>query len=183
MGAEVRTVRIQGRTFKDAWRNVVEEDIHDKGRELYNSGLVHIDGHIPIMAKEQYDKAVADDNIAKHNAIAYCIQKPILNENQIKTDVIRHPNKGTRKWETVYVAVPSYGASDYAPVNIMETTLGAAITKARAYVEKHPDYPLQIKIAKKLAGPKGEELCAEIKYKKSSRERDGIWEVTAVVPC
>lgn len=178
MGAEVRHITIKGRTFEAAWKKVVAEDIANKGTELYNSGLCHIDSIKQVATRAEFDEVDFPD---KHYGVAFCTQRPILNTNKTKTEVIRHPNKAKRVWKTVYVAELLYSTdyNDRIPT-IVEEQLAPAIVKARAVVEKNPEMTLQINIEKKLSSPK---LCAEIKYKRSTTERDGIWECTVAVPC
>jgi len=80
-----------------------------------------------------------------------------------KNKVRRFPNKGTRKWETVYVAVPNINPEEETPlvaVNIMEEKLGDAIKEAKLFTQKHPDVTLNINIGKRLIGEKY--ICAQI---------------------
>ena len=113
--------------------------------------------------------------------MAKCVRQPIGNTMKIKTEVVRHPNKGARKWKTVYVAVP-ISQPTFPLIQIMEEKQADAIIRARAYIEKHPNIGFRIQIGKTLIGEKGEECVAEVKYKSSSKERDGIWEVYGSMP-
>jgi hypothetical protein len=175
MGSIRKYETISGRTLQEAFKKLQEEDGYETGHEIYSGSWVNCQG-IREVSAEIYDRMVENDEVTKfETGIAKCITKPIGNTNTIKTEVKRIPNKGTRQWKTVYVAVPMYGYGDIVPVQIKEEKLQDAIDKARKYIEKHPDTPLQIKIAKELQ--QVDPLCAEIRYKKSSKERDGVWEI------
>jgi hypothetical protein len=129
------------------------------------------------VSKEYYEKHAND--VTKHeDAIAYCRVKPIGNDNKVKTEVIRYPNHGARKWVTRYVAKPRYSDTKQ---HIEAETLQECIAKARAYVDKNPEERLDIIITKKLLGKEDSNLCAEIKYKPSSKERDGEWDIAGAM--
>lgn len=180
MGTIVKQDRISGPTLEEAFRKLQEEDNYESGHDIYSGSWGNCVNGIKEVSAEEFDRKAQSGDISKHEpAIAKCVQKPIKNPNKIKTEVLRHPNSGTRKWKTVYVAVPDdhYSASRYPIINIMEDKQADAITKAREYVEKHPKVSLRIQIGKKLIGEGGEELVAEVRYKSSSKERDGIWEI------
>jgi hypothetical protein len=88
-----------------------------------------------------------------------------------KTTVTNFPANGTRKWVTKYeVTHPEWGN-----VVVSELKQGDAIKKARELVEKNPDWKLTVTINKRII--KQPNKVAEINYKKSSKEKDGRWEI------
>lgn len=109
------------------------------------------------------------NNTHKRMVYGYCVKEPIANTNTTKSTVERFPQKGSRKFETRYVAVPKFGHQMRIPIS--EKTQGDAIKKAREYVEKHPDVIIDIMPKKVLV--EGGGLVATVKYKPSSKEREG----------
>ena len=173
MGGITKKARISGKTLGIAFQELQDEDRRENG-EAYDSG-----GWNNAMGVREVGKAEYQGGSNKFEpAIALCIQKPIENKNTIKTIVNRHPNKGTRGWKTLYVAEPMYHQERYISLPKAEEKLADAITSARKFVGKNPHIPLTIRIVKEL---QGSDKCADIMYKKSSTERDGIWEVTGTM--
>ena len=109
-------------------------------------------------------------------AWAWCTNRPIGNNMKTKTTVTNYPIKETRKWVTVYEARDRR----YMNVYVSEEKQTLAIKKARQIVEKDPTLNLEIHIVKKLINSNTK--VAEINYKKSSKERDGRWEVKGCLP-
>ena len=106
---------------------------------------------------------------------ALCISKPVGNNMKVKTKVTNYPAKGTRKWITKYeVEHPVHGN-----VIVSKLKQGDAIKKARELVEKNPDWNLSVHVVKKLTSSS---KVAGVEYKKSSKERDGYWEIKGVLP-
>jgi hypothetical protein len=175
MGTTTRHETITGLSLQEAFRRLQKEDEREFGIDCYNGRWNNCQGVREVSA-EEFDRRVKNYDITKHEpAIAKCVRKPITNTNKIKTDVVKYPNHGTRKWRTVYVAVPYYDLDVY--VNIKEEKQADAIAKARAFTEK-TGTTLRIIIQKELVSEKrNPELVAEIKYKKSSKERAGEWEI------
>lgn len=181
MGGYGRSTSMSGKTFKEAWKNLQAEEEYELGNDAYNGGFNNCD--MPrLVSDDKFDKYEEGElDISKRECVATVSTNPIPNTNKIKTEVTRYPNKGTRKWETIYVATPRYTDTRQ---RIESKTLQDCINKARAYVEKHPNEKMDVTINKKLVGKeKGNDLCAEISYKKSSTERPGSWKVYGVVPC
>lgn len=172
MGAIGKEARIKGRTLEIAFRRLQNEDENEYGHDTYSGGWNNSQGVREVSAKE-----FEEDTNKFEPGFALCVQKPIYNTNTIKTEVNRHPNKEARNWITKYVARPTNGSDTY--VGISEDKLANAITKARVFVEKNPDTPLSIHITKELQSTT---LCADIKYKRSTKERDGIWEIKGTLP-
>jgi hypothetical protein len=170
MGAIQKEARIGGRTLASAFKQLQDEDREELGSDYYSGGWNNSQG-VREVSKKEYDRIIKDDDISKHEpAIAVCVRKPILNTMKTKTTVTNYPNVGTRKWVTKYeVKDPKHGN-----VIISELKQADAIKKARALVEKNPDLELTVSITKNLASSS---KVAEIQYKKSSKERDGCWDI------
>jgi hypothetical protein len=169
MGGITKTARIKGRTLDVAFTRLQKEDREDKGDDIYSGGWNNAQG-VREVKKSEFD----GDSNKFEPAMALCIQKPILNTNTIKTEVNRHPNKGTRVWKTMYISECVYGNDYLYRLPKPEEKLADAIASARAFVSKNPEVPLTVKIVKIL---QSSNVCADIRYKKSSTERDGIWEI------
>jgi hypothetical protein len=171
MGAIHKESRISGRNLREAFQVLQEMDREELGNDYYNGGW-HNATDVEEVSSSEYDSY----ELSKHSpCIAKCISKPIKNEMKIKTKVTNYPAKGTRKWVTKYeVEHPVHGN-----VIVSELKQGDAIKKARQLVEKNPDWDLSIHLVKKLTSSS---RVADIEYKKSSKERDGVWEVSGVLP-
>jgi hypothetical protein len=180
MGAEVRELTIYGPDVHKAWEDAVAEDVQENGSALYNSGLCHIDGINEVdedwFRREENGEVHAD----KYNMYFCMTSKPIPNKNKIQTEVIRHPNKGTRKWVTKYKVDVKYRYDENAHRETpMFDKQADAIKKARELSAKDKQ-TYEVTIEKVLTTS---QLVADIKYKKSTTERNGQWRVLAVVPC
>lgn len=173
MGTITKTARISGRTLQEAFSNLQDSCREEYGDDIYNGQWNNCQGIVEVSTKE-YDNT---EDITKHQpAIAKCIRKPKPNNNTIKTQVENFPNKGARKWVTMYVAKGEYG--EYI---VKEEKQAIAIKKARAYVEKHPDKTINLHIVKMLVG--GETRVAKITYKPSKTEAKGEWEIYGAMSC
>lgn len=170
MGAETRYVRGSGRTMQEAWDDLVEQDRVENGTDFYGSVLSTV--NFPVREVKEFP-----EELDKYHAVGKCISKPVLNNNKIKTEVENFPCKATRKWVTKYKAESRYGVSP----SILCDSQTECITKARAWLEKHPHSIIDIHIIKVLE--KMSPKVATISYKKSKDEKDGVWEFMAVVAC
>lgn len=168
MGAETRYAKAKGISLKQAWEDLVEEDVYDRGHEYYGGNFGTCD--FPRLVKK------FSDDLRKGEVEAICIKEPIPNTNKIKTEVENFPCKTTREWITEY-----YGVTwiDRKEVCLDESQV-KCIEKARAYVEKNPFEGVEIHIRKKLKNLPTK--VAKIKYKKSTTEQLGEWKFFAVVP-
>jgi hypothetical protein len=176
MGTETRWDTISGPTLEKAFEDLQEEDGEDRGKDVDSGSWYNSEGVHEVSA-EKFD--AMDSGNKYEPAYAKCIKKPIGNTNKIKTDVVRYPNHGTRKWETVYEVV-EIGWPD--AVRAKYKLQADAITDARNRCSKNKRN-FRIDIAKHLVGKAGDTLCAKISYKKSSTERDGIWEIMGGMSC
>ena len=196
MGAIIKSAIIEGPTVEKAFKCIQdnEQETFGHGADTYDNGGWHNhNGALTFVDRETFLKieeanrdgeGVDGYDISKHGPVFYTeYRKPISNDMKIKSEVIRYPNYGTRKWETVYVAVPRYGRDEYLHVGIMEIKQADAIAKARAFVADNPTCPLRVQIGKRLVSKDTDaEIVAEITYKKSSRERDGQWGIIGCMP-
>tara|TARA_B100000767_G_scaffold88755_1_gene85254 strand:- start:74 stop:604 length:531 start_codon:yes stop_codon:yes gene_type:complete len=175
MGAIEKQATIKGKDLRTAFKNLQDCDREDYGCNVYSGGWNNAQGAVEVSRKEYQDYLV--NGVTKHEpAVAFCITKPIGNNMKTKTSVTNYPAKGTRKWVTKYqVNHPQWGN-----VLVSENKQADAIKKARELVEKNPDWILKVQITKVLES--GETKVAIVNYKKSSTERDGVWEVNGTMP-
>jgi hypothetical protein len=176
MGGEYRTVQVSGRTFSEAWKREQDIERQEKGDDYYNGSICNVDDVRKVSDKEYNDTVNNDSghNIHKCSGIMKVIREPKGNTNKIKTEVERFANKGTRKWTTKYVVYEDWTLSQKKSFNLQAD----AIAHARKLTEKTCN-PHNVEIEKHLDGPT---RVAQTKYKKSSTERDGTWEVYCLVP-
>jgi hypothetical protein len=168
MGAITKEDTITGRDLKTAFKKLQDSDREELGNDYYNGSWHNAQGVVEVSRSKFY----GDDEPSKHEpAWVLCTQKPIGNDMKTKTTVTNFPANGTRKWVTKYeVTHPEWGN-----VVVSELKQGDAIKKARELVEKNPDWELTVTINKRIT--KQPNKVAEINYKKSSKEKDGRWEI------
>lgn len=167
MGAIQKEDTITGRTLKEAFKKIQDSDREELGNDYYSGGWNNAQGVVEV-SKAKFDS----EDPGKHEpAWAWCTNRPIGNNMKTKTTVTNYPVKGTRKWVTKYMV----DDPRWEGTIIEEYKQADAIKKARALVEKNPEWKLKVYIAKVLE--QHQPLVAEIKYKKSSKERDGRWDI------
>ena len=172
MGAIHKEDRITGRTLTEAFKYLQDSDREELGNDYYNGGWNNAQGIIEV-SKAKFDSGEP----SKHEAAwALCTRKPVENNMKTKTTVTNFPAKGARKWVTMYEATDRRYMNVYAS----EEKQTLAIKKARVIVEKNPDLVLDIHIVKKLINSSTK--VADIKYKKSSTEKDGSWDIKGYLP-
>tara|TARA_R110000851_G_scaffold78000_5_gene172089 strand:+ start:23029 stop:23550 length:522 start_codon:yes stop_codon:yes gene_type:complete len=167
MGAIFKEAVIRGANLNSAFRELQDTDEEEKGNDIYSGGWNNATG-IKELSKKEFDQYETD----KHSpVVAFCVVKPIENDMKVKTTVTNFPNSATRKWETKYqVDDPTHGN-----VIVSESKQADAIRKARELVDKNPECsPLTVYISKQI---KTDNKVAEVKYKKSSRQRNGVWKI------
>ena len=181
MGTETRWATISGPTLEEAFADLQEEDGEERGKDIYSGSWCNCQGVREVSA-EEFDAIDENSGASKHEpAMAKCIRKPIANSNKIKTDVVRFPNHGTRKWETIYNVVRIGWPDEVLAGYKLQAD---AIIAARTRCEKTPVGSVyEVRIAKRLVGKAGDTVCAKITYKKSSTERDGTWEIVGGMSC
>ena len=176
MGAISIVVRASGKSMQDAFRNAQKEAEDEYGHQQGYSGHINccsLDSDVTHrrgdFEEDDYFHSWILDNTHKRDVKGYCISKPVVNTNKIKTVVTNFPQKGTRKWETVYIAVTKWDRNQVCE-DVSQTQ---CIKKAREYVEKNPTIQLDVIISKRLVGDQTK--VATIDYKKATNEKDGLY--------
>lgn len=183
MGACLITKTVKARNIKEAWDKVYEEAEDYSGHQEGYSGDFNVCSFAKDVTHLLKSKSQSDlddyitDNCDKGDAWGYCLQEPVVNTNKVKSQVEVTPQKGTRKWETVYKAVTSWDEREVA----RDKSQTNCIKKARAYVEANPDAIVKVIIAKELT--EGITKCATVTYKKSTTEKLGIYKFVAWASC
>lgn len=179
MGATLRMTQVWARSMKEAWQKAYEEAEEYSGHQEgysgdFNTCTFHKDVTSMLKTKSAHelDDYIAD-NADKRDAWGYCLQQPVLNKNKVKSQVDVTPQKGTRKWETVYKAVTTWEQREVA----RDKSQTNCIKKARLFVESNPDVSVKIIIAKELI--EGNSQCATVNYKKSTTEKLGLYKFVA----
>lgn len=183
MGAELITTSVRSRNIKDAWNNVYEQASEYSGNQDGYSGDFNtcqftkdVTSFLKSMTTKQLDEYI-EEHCPKREAWGYCIVDPVQNKNKVKSQVDVTPQKGTRKWETIYKAVTSWDQIEVA----RDKSQTECIKKARAYVESNPNTSLRVVIAKELIN--GNVQCATITYKKSQTEKAGLYKFIGLAAC
>lgn len=176
MGATLVQQRAIGKDLQEAYRYAVEEAIYENGNDSYNGTISTTRGIVDKtkeylslgMTPSQYAYWLYEnDKLDKWgNAVGICLSKPVENTNKIKTKVDTTPQKGTRKWETVYQVRTRDGQ-----VVASSEFQTEAIKKAREYTERTKE-STQVHITKQLSG---NTLVSTITYKKANEEKDGVY--------
>jgi hypothetical protein len=175
MGAELIYRTARGKNIQDAFKRACQDDEDYFGHQDGYSGGIHTCGLTKDVTSMTKTKSFRDleeyiaDNTNKREVWGYCVEEPVANKNKVKSQVDVTPQKGTRKWETVYKAVTSWDQREIA----RDKSQTNCIKKARAYVEANPDVSLKIVIAKELT--EGISQCATITYKKATTEKLGLY--------
>lgn len=175
MGACSIEVTSRGKSMTDAFRRAQERAQEEYGNDSYN-GQINNCSLVGDVTDKQHQFKEQDyfhtwilNNTGKRDVKGYCISKPVVNNNKIKTVVTNFPQKGTRKWETLYVGVTKFDGNQVCS----DASQTECIKKARAWVEKNPDKQVDVTIRKKLT--EGKNLVASINYKKATNEKDGLY--------
>lgn len=183
MGAELIYRTARGKDIKDAFKRACEEDQDYFGHQEGYSGGIHtcwlqkdVTSMLKTKTQAQVEEYIAD-NANKRDAWGFCIDQPVTNKNKVKSQVDVTPQKGTRKWETIYKAVTTWDEREVA----RDKSQTNCIKKARAYVEANPDVSLKVIIAKELV--EGNSQCATVNYKKAKDEKLGLYRFVAWAAC
>jgi hypothetical protein len=175
MGAELIERTVRARSIKEAWDIVYRDAEEYSGHQEGYSGDFNtcqftkdMTSFLKSMKTKQLDEYI-EEHCPKREVWGYCIVDPVQNKNKVKSQVDVTPQKGTRKWETVYKAVTSW--EDIEVARDKSQTL--CIKKARVYIENNPSVNIRVIIAKELI--EGNTQCATIAYKKSTTEKLGLY--------
>lgn len=171
MGAISVSVEGSGQTMQEAFKHLQEQAESEYGYDHYNGKINNCDLEGDWTHKynkrnlnKLYDEAI--QKLSKGEVIGVCVQEPKKNKNKIKSTVNRIPQKGTRKWETVYVGYVGFEDEEVCSAS----TLTECIKKARAYTEE-TQRSVSINIEKRLKT--GNVRCATTHYKESKGEKLG----------
>jgi hypothetical protein len=182
MGCSLVRTTVKARNINEAWKQVYDNAQEYSGHQEGYSGdfnCCDFAKDVTSMLKSKTPAQVDDyieDNCDKGDAWGYCTKEPKANTNKVKSQVDVTPQKGTRKWETVYKAVTSFHGREVA----RDKSQTECIKKARAYVEKNPEESLKIIISKELV--EGIVQCATVTYKKSTTESLGVYSFVGWAP-
>ena len=183
MGAELIYRTARGKNIQDAFKRACQEDEDYFGHQEGYSGGIHtcdlrkdVSSMLKTKTQSQLEEYIAD-NASKREAWGFCVDQPVTNKNKVKSQVDVTPQKGTRKWETVYKAVTTWDQREVA----RDKSQTVCIKKARTYVEANPDVNVKIIIAKELI--EGNSQCATVTYKKSTTEKLGLYKFIAWAAC
>lgn len=184
MGAVDCNATIRAHSMSEAWKIAQEEAEEEHGHEQGYSGNLNcceFEEDVTYKLRNMSPKKLEQwmyDNVEKREAYGYCKVKPKGNTNKTKSVVKNIPQKGTRKWETVYIA-ETMGWNG-GMERVRASTQTECVKKARAWVEKNPDQSLSIRITKELT--KGNIKCAEVSYKASKTESKGTYVFIGCAP-
>lgn len=174
MGASWFQDSYTGKSLADAYDNAREEAEGMYGhQEGYNGTISTTYGVTDLTVNFKNSKQKIEDYISdqvqrlnKRECAAICVREPVDNKNKTKSQVEHIVTPGTKKWVLKYVVQRGdhvIGSWD---------TKGDAVKDARKYTEKH-QVPTSIVMKKYLE--KGDNLVANITYKKSTTEKPGRW--------
>jgi len=183
MGAELIYRTARGKNIQDAFKRACQDDEDYFGHQEGYSGGIHtcdLTKDVTSMTKTKSFRDIEEyiaDNASKREAWGFCMEAPVENKNKVKSQVDVTPQKGTRKWETVYKAVTTWDQREVA----RDKSQTVCIKKARAFVEANPDVSLKVIIAKELI--EGNTQCATVTYKKSTTEKLGLYKFIGWAAC
>lgn len=171
MGSTSIHVSQRGTTMMEAFETARREAEEEHGSDHYNGKINNADDLYDWTSRyngKNLDK-LSDEafELSKGTAVGICLKKPKANKNKTKSTVERFPQKGTRKWVTMYVATTRWDGSNFV---CEAKTLAECVKKARLYSEKTQE-TVNIDIVKRIE--KGSDKCARITYKKSKTEELG----------
>lgn len=181
MGTQSAYGFAKAKNIREAWKQAYEEDVDEYGHQQGYSGHLNncrLIGDKTATFKNMTSNQIEDwawENLSKGEAVGYCTKEPINNTNKVKTKVDNIPQKGTRKWVTMYVAETISGEE-----LVKATTQTECIKRARKMMEQSSYRKVIITIRKELLT--GNTRCAEITYKASAKERLGEYSFIGLAP-
>lgn len=176
MGSQQFETYARGKSVKEAYDNAVDRAEREYGHQEGYSGAINSSaGYRDVTdkwnaSKKDLDRYIRErmEVLTKFNgAEAICVEKPVTNNNKIKTQVDHIVEKGTKKWVLKFVA-----KSDYKGTIGSYKTKGEAVSAARKYTEQSGNSSY-VEMHKELE--KGSTVTARINYKKATNEKDGRW--------
>jgi hypothetical protein len=181
MGAVIVREKISANSIQDAFKYAYAYAEDEYGHQQGYSGAINsceFTKDVTHMLKNMKPNQLIDyieKHVPKREAWGFWLTPPKVNTNKVKSKVTVNPQKGARKWETIYVA---YHRGDQILSDSSQTN---CIKKARAYVEKNPNTRLTIQIEKRLVS--GNQNCATVEYKSSSNESAGVYVFVGLAAC
>jgi len=171
MGACSFSNRGRGKDMYDAYKKLCDQAEEEYGhQEGYNGTISTTNGPRDLTKEYRQSKLSLSqfinntmDRLGKRDCVGICVQEPVLNKNKIKTVVKNEVQKGTRKWELMYVVY------DYDQCIGAYPTKTDAIKKAREYTES-TQRTTTINVEKCSPTPS---RVAKIEYKRSDKEAPG----------
>jgi len=172
-----------GTSARDAFNVLCKESIAEYGHQQGYSGCIHdtllvadkTSGYKSAKDKEKYLTEL-EMKVDKRDTYYIELKAPKSNTNKIKSVVELKPQKGARKWETVYEVYGGYESD--IPI-AKEKTQGAAVKKARAHTEK-TQTTTYIEIVKRITN--GSPSVGTIRYKTSKSESKGKYLFIVAAP-
>jgi hypothetical protein len=184
MGANLYLDFCRANTMAEAYNECVEEanEMHGhkegySGHINMSSGFVDKTAHYETWCKNVPASKRTPDHFASEmdqqdkfykneSAWGICLEKPVGNNNKIKSTVEHFVFKGTRKWELVYIPLT------HSWVGKASLNKADAVKEARDYAEKHKCV-VHVAIERRLSKDSGNPRVATIKYKSSTNEKPG----------
>jgi hypothetical protein len=186
MGANVYLNSSRANSMAVAYKICVEVANEEYGhQEGYSgqinmsSGFVDKTAHYEAWCKTQkpgkrspdwYASAMDAENKLEKSGPAWgiCLEKPVSNNNKIKSTVVHNVFKGTRKWELVYI--PQTRSESW--FGKTHNNKADAVKEAREYTERTGNRTIVV-IEKILSKTSGNRIVADIEYKSSKNEKPG----------
>ena len=167
----------KGLNMADAFKRLQDEAREEYGDDIYNGRINNAQGYRDVTnayksSKKDLDDFIDErcDNLSKFEmGEAICLDKPVENNNKVKSQVEHIVTKGTKKWILLYKVKASY-RSDLDMYTKFFKTKGEAVTYARQMAEKFKQ-DFRITMIKELEN--GNPLVAKVSYKKSKNEKEG----------
>jgi hypothetical protein len=182
MGTQLNTLTVRGKSMNAAFNDACRDAKEEHGSDYYNGEINNTnlckDVTAQHKAAKDKNKFIEEmfDKLSKGDCFGVELEAAKQNTNKTKSVVTPIVQKGTKKWETRYVAELPWTGEQVAS----EKTQGAAIKKARAYCEKH-QCRCNIYVTKVMT--KGDTKVAEVSYKQSKTEKDGKYLFIYAAPC
>ena len=175
MGATNFSLKVGGKSLDDAYKSAVQNAVYENGNDSYNGTISTTSGITNKTSEFKRSGLTPNEFISKEinnarkwgNCFGICIQEPKGNTNKVKTKVEKVVSKGAKKWVTKYVVYSRM--ENYVGEKL---TQADAIKLAQAHTEKTQERT-RVEIEKKL--DKGNSTIANITYKASTNEKDGVY--------
>lgn len=179
MGTTQFQMSRRGASFDEAYKKAYSDAQEEHGHEQGYSGTINsCERPDDITAEFKSSKLNYKDFINKklsrmdkRECSGICIEAPVENKNKVKSIVKHTVTPGTKKWVLKYVVRKQWSFDENGYVD-SALTKGEAVKKARAYTEK-TQKATRISMEKVLE--KGSDIVAEIEYKKSPGQKDGLY--------